>query len=236
MLAAPEANECFLHDVFCVRARSHPLPGEKDKPRRELRKTFFPIFMSTTFSMTFSRSFKMETPPNAQILSRLRKLFFFRLRLLPLPSRAEPAGDALSSSLQAEKNFAQMSVEKGIRDSFLANLADDAIVFDPGPVNGKELYTKRSPSSSAADLGTDLCRRLERGRHGLHHRPVGIQKDEERRQARRLTVSFFPFGNGRVTARGKLSSTAASTIPRRSRKNRRDQFRLTSQQVARQLI
>ena len=41
-----------------------------------------------------------------------------------------------------------MSVEKGIRDSFLANLADDAIVFDPGPVNGKELYTKRSPSEA----------------------------------------------------------------------------------------
>ena len=83
-----------------------------------------------------------------QILSRLRKLFLLSLALAPAALGAEPADDALSSLVQAEKNFAHMSVEKGIRDSFLANLADDAIVFDPGPVNGKELYTKRSPSEA----------------------------------------------------------------------------------------
>jgi hypothetical protein len=46
MLSPPEAHECFLDDVFGVGTRSHPLPGEKNQPGRELRKTFFPIFMA----------------------------------------------------------------------------------------------------------------------------------------------------------------------------------------------
>ena len=102
-----------------------------------------------------------------QILSRLREFFLLlpgaRARRHSAPS---PPTSALQSLVQAEKNFAHMSIEKGIRDSFLANLTDDAIVFDPGPVNGRELYTKRSPSeaqliwepifadiSSAGDMG-----------------------------------------------------------------------------------
>ena len=46
MLPTPEAHECFLHNVFRIRARLHPLPGEENEPGRELRKTFFPIFMT----------------------------------------------------------------------------------------------------------------------------------------------------------------------------------------------
>ena len=53
---------------------------------------------------------------------------------------------AQSSSLQsdfdglvaAERAFAKLSEEKGIKESFLANVADDAVVFRPGPVPGKE--------------------------------------------------------------------------------------------------
>jgi ketosteroid isomerase-like protein len=61
---------------------------------------------------------------------------------------ADAPSDALQSLVQAEKNFSRMSAKQGTRDSFLANLADDGIVFDPGPVNGKELYTKRAPSDA----------------------------------------------------------------------------------------
>ena len=99
-------------------------------------------------------------------LFRLRKLFFLLFVLSSVAFGAEPAADALLSLVQAEKDFAHMSAEKGIRDSFLANLADDGIVFDPGPVNGRELYSKRAPSeaqlswepifadvSSAGDMG-----------------------------------------------------------------------------------
>ena len=111
-----------------------------------------------------------------QILSRLRKLFLLSLALAPAAFGAEPTDDALSSLVQAEKNFAQMSVEKGIRDSFLANLTDDGIVFDPGPVNGRELYSKRSPSEAQLSLGTDLCRFSSAGDMGYTTGPWEYKK------------------------------------------------------------
>ena len=78
-----------------------------------------------------------------QILSKAWKVSVILLALAALGRSAETSAEnALQSLVAAEKNFAQMSVEKNIRDAFLANLADDAIMFDPGPVNGKQLYQK----------------------------------------------------------------------------------------------
>ena len=42
--------------------------------------------------------------------------------------------------VEAEKKFYQTGQEKGTRAAFLAFLADDGIVFRPGPVNGKESW------------------------------------------------------------------------------------------------
>jgi ketosteroid isomerase-like protein len=81
-------------------------------------------------------------------LFKLRKLFFLPFAFGSAVLSAEQTTDALSSLVQAEKDFARMSSKQGIRDSFLANLADDGVVFDPGPVNGKKLYTKRQPSEA----------------------------------------------------------------------------------------
>ncbi len=83
------------------------------------------------------------------ILSYIRKVFVVAFALALSAAAGETPGQTpLHSLVQAEKNFAQMSVEKGIRAAFLANFADNAIVFDPGPVNGKQLYQKR-PASDA---------------------------------------------------------------------------------------
>jgi ketosteroid isomerase-like protein len=49
----------------------------------------------------------------------------------------------LQSLVDAEKAFAAMSVKTNIRDSFLANFADDGVVFNPNPVNAREMYSKR---------------------------------------------------------------------------------------------
>ena len=54
----------------------------------------------------------------------------------------------LSALVNAERAFAKMSEEKGIKRAFLANLADDAVLFRPGPVNGKEFMTKAPDSRS----------------------------------------------------------------------------------------
>jgi len=45
--------------------------------------------------------------------------------------------------VDAERKFYQTGQEKGTRAAFLAFLADDGIVFRPGPLNGKEVWGKR---------------------------------------------------------------------------------------------
>ncbi len=49
---------------------------------------------------------------------------------------------ALEELLAAEKNFANISAEKGTRTAFLENLADDAILFKRALVNGKEFWNQ----------------------------------------------------------------------------------------------
>jgi len=44
------------------------------------------------------------------------------------------------SLVQAERAFSDLSLKSGVRDAFLANLADDGIVFRPTAVNGKQWF------------------------------------------------------------------------------------------------
>jgi ketosteroid isomerase-like protein len=53
---------------------------------------------------------------------------------------------ALDSLVAAEHAFAKLAAEKGMREAFLANLADDSILFGPDLTSGKELW-KRRPAS-----------------------------------------------------------------------------------------
>jgi ketosteroid isomerase-like protein len=81
-----------------------------------------------------------KTPP-----MQLRSLFFVLAVVLVIPSApAEtPAADAVRAMVDAERKFYQTGQEQGTRAAFLAFLADDGIVFRPGPVNGKEVWSKR---------------------------------------------------------------------------------------------
>ena len=47
--------------------------------------------------------------------------------------------------VQMEHDFARAAAEKGTRDAFLEFLADDGVLFQPGPVNGKKWWTERAP-------------------------------------------------------------------------------------------
>jgi ketosteroid isomerase-like protein len=69
----------------------------------------------------------------------------FCLLVGPLVARAaEPSpAEAVRSMVEAERKFYQTGQEKGTRAAFLEFLADDGIVFRPGPVNSKEVWTKR---------------------------------------------------------------------------------------------
>jgi ketosteroid isomerase-like protein len=80
--------------------------------------------------------------------------------------RADTAVDTLA---QAEQAFARASVEKGMKEAFLAYLAEDAVLFRPGPIPGKGWLRDRpapailltwrpafAEASRAGDLGFTL--------------------------------------------------------------------------------
>ena len=50
---------------------------------------------------------------------------------------------ALGSLVDAELAFARMGAERGIREAFLANFADDGIAFEPAPVRLRETWRAR---------------------------------------------------------------------------------------------
>ncbi len=50
---------------------------------------------------------------------------------------------ALGSLIDAELGFARMALERGIRDAFLANFANDGIIFEPAPVRLQEVWSAR---------------------------------------------------------------------------------------------
>ena len=59
------------------------------------------------------------------------------------------SSDSSANSLvDAELAFCRSAVSQGIREAFLAYLADDAIVFRPGPVSGRTVYRESKPSSA----------------------------------------------------------------------------------------
>ncbi|HEX8077036.1 MAG TPA: nuclear transport factor 2 family protein [Chthoniobacterales bacterium] len=70
-------------------------------------------------------------------------LLFVGLGLAATALRAETPAEAVRAVVDAERKFYQTGQEKGTRAAFLEFLAPDAIVFRPGPVNGRDVWSKR---------------------------------------------------------------------------------------------
>ena len=66
------------------------------------------------------------------------------LLLMSASARAETPAEAVRAMVEAEKNFYKVGQEKGTRAAFLEFLAEDGIIFRPGPVKGRESWTKRT--------------------------------------------------------------------------------------------
>jgi len=71
-------------------------------------------------------------------------LFITTLILSGLAFGADLKG-AFESLVRAERAFASLSIEKGMRDAFLANLNDESILFRPQAVPGKAWMEKSPP-------------------------------------------------------------------------------------------
>lgn len=80
----------------------------------------------------------MQSRRNALIL-----LLYFVAAPFAVRATEPAAADAARAMVESERKFYQTGQEQGTRAAFLAFLADDGIVFRPGPVNGKEAWGKR---------------------------------------------------------------------------------------------
>ncbi|MEW5764553.1 MAG: YybH family protein [Acidobacteriota bacterium] len=90
----------------------------------------------------------------------------FTLVALTRAAGQAPSPSPAASLEAAEHAFARAAAEKGIREAFLGVLAEEAVVFRPGPVAARRWYEERPPQpgllawapqrvevSRAADLG-----------------------------------------------------------------------------------
>jgi len=80
----------------------------------------------------------------------MTRAFLFLLSAAPLLAGAAPPAQpglqgGLDTLVSSERSFSKTSEEKGTKEAFLAFLADDSVLFRPGPVPGKS-WTETSPS------------------------------------------------------------------------------------------
>lgn len=79
-------------------------------------------------------------------------LLFTVLFSFTVSGQEKGVSSALKSLVDAERAFAKLCVEKGIRESFLTFFADDGISFAPDPGNAKERLRKRSPLTGPSPI------------------------------------------------------------------------------------
>lgn len=67
---------------------------------------------------------------------------------LAAPGKAQECDprEAAQAIVEGERKFYEMGQEKSARSAFLAFLAEDAIVFQPGPTSGQKVWTARPES------------------------------------------------------------------------------------------
>lgn len=62
----------------------------------------------------------------------------------------------LQPIFDAEKAFGQAAADEGVRSAYLQILADDGVIFRPGPVNGREFWESKQDGTGAALVRTPL--------------------------------------------------------------------------------
>jgi ketosteroid isomerase-like protein len=72
---------------------------------------------------------------------------------------------AVGSLIAAEKAYAKLAGEKGFREASISVLTDDAVIFAPGPVNGKKFWreAKKDPAIAWRPIFASISRSGELG-------------------------------------------------------------------------
>lgn len=95
---------------------------------------------------------------------------------------AAAADTPLDTLVAAERAFSALSVEKGMKESFLANLAPDAVVFGPGPVNGVKVWRARTNPAATLIWAPDYAEISGAGDLGVTSGPWEFRPAPERNQ------------------------------------------------------
>lgn|GEM_PF-4692427 len=88
----------------------------------------------------------------------------------------------LSELIRAELAFAEMALRQGTRAAFLANLHPQAVVFSPGPVNGKGLWEAKPESPGLLSWFPAFAEVSEDGLMGYTTGPAEYRKERSSRQ------------------------------------------------------
>jgi ketosteroid isomerase-like protein len=84
----------------------------------------------------------------------------------------------ITSLIDAERAFSRTSETKGIREAFLTWLAPDAIVFRPGPVEGRPVYEKMAPANpSVLTWEPEIAEVAASGELGYTSGPYEVRPD-----------------------------------------------------------
>ncbi|HEY2954171.1 MAG TPA: nuclear transport factor 2 family protein [Candidatus Eisenbacteria bacterium] len=105
------------------------------------------------------------------------------LAALALAAGATRAGadeSALDSLVAAERAFSAYSVAHGMKEAFLAYLADDAVVFRPAPANGKHVWRARPSPSGTLEWAPDFAEIAGAGDLGVTSGPWEYRPAPER--------------------------------------------------------
>jgi ketosteroid isomerase-like protein len=112
----------------------------------------------------------------------------------PPPKQTAPAASSLGvlrdSLIEAERAFSRAAGERGIQASFLEFLADDAVIFRPGPVNGKVWLRDHPPDPGLLQWAPAHVEIASAGDLGLSTGPW----------------SYAPAGGGEAVAFGQFAS------------------------------
>ncbi len=86
------------------------------------------------------------------------------------------ASPALTSLIESERAFAKASGEKGTRDAFLEFLADESLLFTPGPSPGKLFYRNRPSIPTRLSWAPELADVSAAGDLGYTSGPWELRK------------------------------------------------------------
>lgn len=93
------------------------------------------------------------------------------ISLLALALAAPVSADDFGDMVNAEKAFAADASARNTRDAFLAALADDGLMFNPGPVNGKRHWEALTANKNRLEWAPEVAEIAASGDLGFSSGP-----------------------------------------------------------------